>query len=197
MKITILGSGGGAGIPNPFCLCANCEAARQAGGKSLRNSPAVLINDDLLIDAGADVDNSVRQFGVRLAVLRTLVITHRHSDHLEPWFFWERRGVAYTELPQLTVYAPQDALDEIYRFYQDTMGWDAARLMDETHIVCHAIRPGMFKIVGRYRLHFFQAAHGGPDLQAVLVGVQDARAGYLHAYDGGPWPAAAQAISLL
>ena len=67
MKVTFLGSGGGSGIPNPFCQCANCEAARAAGGRSLRNSPAVLINDDLLIDCGADVDNSARTQSVRLA----------------------------------------------------------------------------------------------------------------------------------
>jgi len=187
MKVTFLGSGGGSGIPNPFCQCVNCEAARAAGGRSLRNSPAVLINDDLLIDCGADVDTSARTQGVRLHALRSLVITHRHSDHLDPWFFWERRGVAGTELPLLTVYAPQDALDEIDAFYQANVGWDRAALETQTRIACRVVRPGMLKIAGRYRLHFFPAAHGDATLSAVLVGVKDVRAAYLHAYDSGPF----------
>lgn len=187
MRVTFLGSGGGSGIPNPFCQCANCEAARASAGQSLRNSPAVLVNDDLLIDCGADVDTSARTLGLRLHNLRTLVITHRHSDHLDPWFFWERRGVAGTELPLLTVYAPQDALDQIDAFYLTNVGWDRAALEAQTRIVCRAIRPGMLKIAGRYRLHFFPAAHGDENMAAVLVGVKDVRAAYLHAYDSGPF----------
>lgn len=186
MKITILGSGGGSGIPNPFCLCSNCEAARRTGGRSLRNSPSVLINEDFLIDCGPDVDNSARQFGIRLSGLRTLVITHRHSDHLDPWFFWGRRGTANTDLPLLTVYAPQDVLDELTGFFRRTFGWDSEQVQALTRTVLRPIRAGMMKLAGRYRVNFYQASHGDETLQAVLVGVQDARAAYLHCYDTGP-----------
>ncbi len=188
MRITILGSGGGLGIPNPFCGCTNCSAARIAGGRSLRNAPAVLINDDLLIDCGPDVINSVRRSGIVLSGLRTLVITHRHSDHLDPWFFWARGGVDETELPVMTVYAPQDVLTYILEFYRQVVGWDRARFEAQTRTAWRVVSAGTTKLVGRYRLHFFPAAHGDATLQALLLGVQAAHAGYLHLYDTGPLP---------
>ena len=55
------------------------------------------------------------------------------------------------------------------------------------------VRAGMMKLVGPYRITFFQAAHGihepvDPPLEAVLLGVQDSQNGYLHGYDSGPLP---------
>ncbi|GAB4569094.1 MAG: hypothetical protein Kow0077_01050 [Anaerolineae bacterium] len=188
MQITILGSGGGLGIPNPFCVCRNCQAAREAGGWSLRNAPAVLINDDLLIDCGSDVVNSIRQTGLSLYDLRTLIITHRHSDHLDPWFFWARAGVDETELPLMTVYAPRDVLDYVVQFYGQVAGWDLAQLERRTQTRWCVVQAGDFKLAGRYRLHFFPAAHGDARLREVLVAVQDVYGGYLHLYDTGPLP---------
>jgi phosphoribosyl 1,2-cyclic phosphate phosphodiesterase len=188
MRITILGSGGGLGIPNPFCACANCAAARASGGKSLRNAPAVLINDDLLVDCGPDVINSVRRGGQVLSGLRTLVITHRHSDHLDPWFFWGRRGVDETELPVMSVYAPQDTLDYVLGFYGQVMGWDRPQFEAQTRTAWRVVTGGMLKLVGRYRLRFFPAAHGDASMQVLLPGVLDAHTGYLHLYDTGPLP---------
>ncbi|MBN2472633.1 MAG: hypothetical protein JXN59_18055 [Anaerolineae bacterium] len=190
MRVTILGSGGGLGIPNPFCHCANCQAARATGGRSLRNAPAVLVNDDLLIDCGPDVINSVRQSGLLLTCLRTLVITHRHSDHLDPWFLWARGGVDQTELPLLTVYAPQDTIDYVMGFYREMMGWEQARLETRTRTLWRPVLPGTTRIAGRYRLHFFPAVHGDETMEALLVGVKDARSAYLHLYDTGPLPEA-------
>ncbi len=179
MDITFLGTGGGVGLPNPFCRCERCEAVRQAGGKSLRGAPAVLINDDLLIDCGSDVFSSARQLGVRLDGLWIVVITHKHGDHLDPWFFWARRRVMDTELPPLTVYAPQNTLDSLLGFYREKKGWDQATFERETFTVCRPVRAGSFKLARQYRLSFFPASHGSMEgIEAVLVGVQDARAGY-------------------
>lgn len=186
MIVTILGSGGGTGIPNPFCQCPTCETARRYGGRDRRNAPAVLINDDLLIDCGPDVINSARQLGVSLASLQALVITHRHSDHLDPWFFRSRRSVKNTELPLLTVYGPRDALDSVFDFYARTFGWNRPMLEQETRTIWHPVESGSRKLIGRYRLQFFPATHGDAMLQAVLVGVRDAQAGYFHCYDSGP-----------
>ena len=50
MEIKILGSGGGEGYPALFCGCEHCNAARKAGGKSLRSLSQTLIDGKLLID---------------------------------------------------------------------------------------------------------------------------------------------------
>jgi len=194
MNVTILGSGGGAGIPNPFCQCTTCETARRLGGRDRRNAPAVLIDDDLLIDCGPDVINSARQLGLSLAPLQVLVITHRHSDHLDPWFFWSRRGIKDTELPLLTVYGPRDALDSVFDFYGRMFGWNRPMLERETRTVWHVVEGGSRKLIGRYRLRFIPAAHGDPALQALLLTVHDAAGGYFHCYDSGPLPEEAWAL---
>lgn len=193
MQITILGSGGGFGIPNAFCHCANCRAARAAAGKSLRSAPAILLDDDLLIDCGPDVINAANQYGIDLHNLRTLVITHRHADHIDPWFFWGRRSVKDTELPLLTVYAPQDVLDYILGFYQDVVGMSRAEMEQQMKVVWQPVKAGMMKLVGPYRITFFPAAHGINEpvdrpMEALLLGIQNSRAGYLHCYDSGPLP---------
>lgn len=191
MQLTILGSGGGLGIPNPFCQCRHCEAARQDGGKSLRNAPSVLINDDLLIDCGPDVVNSMRQQALDLTGLRTLVITHRHSDHLDPWFFWARCGVKNTDLPLLTVYAPQSVIEHVMRFFKLVMNINQTQLQEQSHTAWRVIKPGVMKLAGRYRVRFFPANHqvsgGSNDTDVVLVAVQDATAHYFHGYDTGPF----------
>ncbi len=148
----------------------------------------MLINNDLLIDCGADVFSSARQFGARLDGLWTLVITHKHSDHLDPWFFWARYRTTDTELPPLTVYAPQNTLDSLLGFYQQKKGWDQATFERKTLTICRPVRAGSFKLARQYRLNFFPASHGSAEgIEAVLVGVQDAHAAYLHAYDSGPF----------
>ncbi len=191
MRVTILGSGGGLGIPNPFCNCVSCESARADGGKSLRNAPAVLVNDDLLIDCGPDVINCVKMQKRTLNGLRTLAITHRHSDHLDPWFFWARRGVVNTDLPLLTVYSPPDVMGYVLDFYENVIGWSSDQFQEHTRTIWRPVQAGQMKIVGRYRLSFFPATHGSENLKALLVGVRDARAAYLHCYDTGPLDEAA------
>ena len=59
MQITFLGTGAATAVPLPFCSCPTCRAARVQGGKDLRTRSALLINDDLLIDCGADAGERV------------------------------------------------------------------------------------------------------------------------------------------
>ena len=72
MKIKILGSGGGEAYPATFCACEHCNAARRAGGKSIRTLSQTLINDDLLIDFPADTAEHARRFGLNLGDIAAL-----------------------------------------------------------------------------------------------------------------------------
>ena len=75
MKIKILGSGGGEGYPALFCGCAHCNAARKAGGKSLRSLSQTLIDGKLLIDLPADTHMHFMGNGLNLGDIEHLLIT--------------------------------------------------------------------------------------------------------------------------
>lgn len=84
MNLRFLGTSAATGFPNAHCRCENCVAARAQGGKSIRRMSSALINDDLLIDLGPDIDSACRDFGIDLADVEWVLQTHPHADHLSP-----------------------------------------------------------------------------------------------------------------
>lgn len=84
MQLRFLGTSAATGYPNSQCRCENCMAARAAGGKSIRRMSSALINDDLLIDFGPDVDSACRDMGLILGDVEWVLQTHPHADHLLP-----------------------------------------------------------------------------------------------------------------
>lgn len=87
MKLEILGSGGGEGYPAAFCGCDHCNAARKAGGKSLRSLSQSCIDRELMIDLPADTHAHTRASGINLGEIENLLITHTHADHYIPQLF--------------------------------------------------------------------------------------------------------------
>lgn len=84
MNLRFLGTSAAGGYPNPHCRCDNCMAARSEGGKSIRMMCSAMINDDLLIDLGPDVNGACLRLGIDLAGVRWVLQTHSHGDHLLP-----------------------------------------------------------------------------------------------------------------
>ena len=58
MRLTFLGTAAATACPLPFCRCAACTAAREAGGKDCRARSSLLVNQDLLLDLGPDAPAS-------------------------------------------------------------------------------------------------------------------------------------------
>ena len=81
MKITFLGTGAAEGIPTPFCACATCLHARTHRGVNVRRRSSIVVNDDLLVDAGPDLFSSCVDFGICLNSVRYILVTHSHFDH--------------------------------------------------------------------------------------------------------------------
>jgi L-ascorbate metabolism protein UlaG (beta-lactamase superfamily) len=74
----------------------------------------MLVNDDLLFDTGPDTVAAAIRFGLDLAPLQVLLITHPHTDHLDPTtIFWRRKGFVATALPVLHVYGSAASLQKI------------------------------------------------------------------------------------
>lgn len=82
MRILFLGTAAAEGIPALFCECETCRIARARGGKNLRTRSSILIDDQVKIDLPPDTLHHVLTYGVDLARLQHLLITHTHADHL-------------------------------------------------------------------------------------------------------------------
>src|SRR4051794_30461557 len=112
MKVTFLGTAAAEGIPQLWCRCDGCRVARERGGRHVRCRTAILINDDLLIDAGPDVAPAAGRLGLDLAAVRALLVTHPHYDHLSLGTLRDRgRYWGGTALPPLIVYGGHASLE--------------------------------------------------------------------------------------
>lgn len=171
MQILFLGTSASEGYPNAFCHCENCEAARGAGGPSLRKRCSVLINDDLLIDLGPDLMAAAQQHGVSLAYIHYCLQTHEHEDHLDPSHFGSRSqfcGVFGT--PTLHFYASQGALDKAARHLGRQMPPDGLlnpQVAEQLNLRAYPVMPGAQFEVGPYAVLSVPATHA-PELTALL-----------------------------
>jgi len=83
MKLRILGTAAAEAWPAIFCGCPTCRRARQAGGNNLRSRASVQIDDVHKIDLPPDTYYHTIRFGLDLASLKHLFITHSHEDHFD------------------------------------------------------------------------------------------------------------------
>lgn len=98
MKVTILGTAAAEGIPALFCNCETCRRARAAGGRDYRTRTQALIDDDLVIDFPPETFVHLSQAGTDASGIRTVLVTHTHSDHFYPTELFNRNR-AYAHNP--------------------------------------------------------------------------------------------------
>lgn len=180
MKLTFLGTGAAEGIPGLWCTCERCKAARQEGSRSIRLRCMLLIDDRLLIDCGPDLVAASIRDNLDLSSIRTLLITHEHSDHLYlPNLEYRQTGFCPTPLPTLEVYGSASAIGPIRGM---PAGEESMRL--RTHVV------SAFQTweVDGYRVTAFRARHGGPSMQPLFYAIGDDHSSILYAHDTGPFP---------
>ena len=83
MKILYMGTAAAEGWPALFCSCPICTHAREQGGKNLRTRTQAILDGELLLDFPPDTYCHALQYGLELAKVHTLLVTHSHMDH---WF---------------------------------------------------------------------------------------------------------------
>jgi adenosylcobinamide kinase/adenosylcobinamide-phosphate guanylyltransferase len=96
MRLQLLGTGCSDGWPNPWCTCASCTAAADAG--IVRGQTSALLDDRLLLDIGAEAPRAALRHGTSLAGVEVVLATHAHPDH-HAWPAWMWRGWAPTRQP--------------------------------------------------------------------------------------------------
>jgi adenosylcobinamide kinase / adenosylcobinamide-phosphate guanylyltransferase len=170
VDVTLLGTGGGAGWPHPFCTCASCAAAAAEG--EIRAHTSALIDGVLLVDCGQDVPRSAVRLGVRLDGVRHLLVTHDHHDHANGAALLWRRWAGCTG--PLEVIGPRAALDSLAQWLPpDDPG------VDFTPVVA-----GDVVELGDYTVRVLAAEHDSEG--AVIYDVADAAHRLLYATDTGP-----------
>ena len=104
MKIKYYGTGGGYGIPEPFCSCRLCQFAREHRGKDLRTRSQATI-DDIMVDCSKDLLAHEIFYGLDMRKYRHILITHMHSDHYDSDDLTSR----YQDAGEWHIYLPENA----------------------------------------------------------------------------------------
>lgn len=175
MEILLLGTGSADGWPNPFCRCASCRSAADAG--VVRGQTAALVDDTLLLDCGPEAPRAAARYRRSLAGVRHILFTHGHHDHVGPAALVMRHWAGRTE--PIDVVGPPGVLSQC----RDWVGPD-----DPVRFV--PVHAGDQLDLGGYRVRVLAAAHGS-DLgdDAVLYDVAGSDGRILWATDTGPLPA--------
>lgn len=171
MQALLLGTGSADGWPNPFCRCASCGAMRERG--ILRTPTSVLVDGRLWIDPGPEAPRQALRFGADLAEVDAVLISHAHTDHLDPAFLLHRTWVS--DRP-LTVYGPRAAISRC-------RDWLAP---DQHHVQLVEVTAGDTLAVGNHRVRVIPAAHEAFG-EAVLYRIDDGVHSLFYACDTGPW----------
>ena len=154
-----LGTSAGEGIPDPFCTCPICENARRVGGKELRTRSSFLLDEETIIDLGADYFAQARDHDLRLDGLRNVLLTHTHDDHFNYTFFWERSVKrAGTDEP-LTVILSEEGKRFFDELYVLSPALGSEKLLSPPNAVLRAVRPGAPFGMGSYRVTPLRGHH--------------------------------------
>jgi adenosylcobinamide kinase/adenosylcobinamide-phosphate guanylyltransferase len=171
VEITLLGTGGGAGWPHPFCTCASCAAAAAEG--EIRAHTSALVDRVLLLDCGQDVPRSAVRLGVGLDQVRHLLVTHDHHDHANGAALLWRRWASRTE--PLDVLGPRSALDSLARWLPP----------DDPGVAFRPILAGEIIGLGEYTVRAIAAEHDSDGALIYDITGPDGRR-VLYATDTGP-----------
>ena len=192
MKLTFLGTGSAEGHPNPFCLCRHCEDARRFGGKAIRHRASALIDDQLLIDFGPDLNAASNIHSIPLASIRYAAQTHPHDDHFYTGNFFNRsthclvegaHHIQYTVSP-VTATLFREAASQWIRDADDPESDHYPTL--RTDLVIH--RDWDTVELGPYTLLAIPANHA-PGLEAHIFGIRTGDGpALLYATDTGTMP---------
>lgn len=99
IKMQYLGTGAAEGFPGVFCECPACQKARILGGRNVKMRSCTLFNDHILIDLSPDIFAQSLRWKVQLSDVDHIVVTHSHSDHLDPYAVFTRAKHGATILP--------------------------------------------------------------------------------------------------
>ena len=149
MKIQIMGTAAYERVPAMFCTCAACKYARKNGGKAVRTQAQTLIGDDLLVDFGQDNYLHYLSGAYDYTKLRSILITHAHSDHFMTNELLMTSGAyGHNEMESITLVGTKGAAEKY------------ALLEGDRKVNFSPIKYYETKNLGRYTVTALPACHG-------------------------------------
>jgi len=180
VRLFFLGTGAAEGYPAPFCHCENCELARQRGGRSLRLRSSLLVNDNLLIDCN-DIVAACALYGANLDKVTTMLMTHSHTDHLDPVeMSWRAYPFAKTPVPTMAVLGPWDATARMEAMW--------GRQNEHHRLWMADVRHGVRIWRDGYTITPLAANHG--TAYPTIYAIDDGKRSILYSTDTGRYPEA-------
>jgi phosphoribosyl 1,2-cyclic phosphate phosphodiesterase len=178
MKLQLLGTAAGEGIPGVFCGCETCRRVRASGGKSLRSRSSLQIDDVFKIDLPPDTHYHILRFGIDLSKLKYLFFTHSHFDHL----------LAHQLKHTVEPYAYNIENVPIRVFGNEAViGKIGEKMNEKIPLELNLVKPFM-PIQADYLKFTPLPANHAPSEEAVNYIIQSDSASALYACDTGPYP---------
>ncbi|MBR7119884.1 MAG: hypothetical protein IKC77_06785 [Lentisphaeria bacterium] len=117
MKVQFLGTAAAEGIPAIWRECEVCRKAKQLGGKELRRRCSYLIDTDTIVDFGPDSFWQSIEFNIDQTILKRILFTHPHEDHMSPLEFYFRRSPYFSQVSHfINVLASAETLKTFIKF---------------------------------------------------------------------------------
>lgn len=164
-----------------FCDCEVCQNAVIGGGKDLRTRSQALVNDDLLIDFGMDTATHAVKYGINLANLQNVLITHSHFDHFFPQEFLNRtaRLSHSVENKVINIYGNQAVKDKFFKVLEGDI--DSYAMQRINIVVLQLFQPCK---IGKYTVTPLAARHMKAE-QAFLYVISCGEKSILYGNDTG------------
>ncbi len=175
MEFIYLGTAAAEGYPGIFCCCENCKKARAGISRNIRTRPQAIINDDLLLDFGADTYMHLLNSGMDWSRIQNVLITHTHPDH-----FYVR------ELENLQPGMSKPADGFHLNFYGNSEVVEAVEPFSSQYVSARRILPFIPMQMGKYTVVALPAWHSAKE--PLIYSISDGATNILYAHDTDYFP---------
>lgn len=186
MKLTVLGTAAATSVPLAFCSCPTCLTARARGGKDIRRRSSLLVNDDLLIDLGADTVIASMEFGCDLSKVRYWLQTHAHADHFDPGHLITRTADYGAEgvLPMTLYASPRTIAHMSNMLDEEEEGADLSdpAMLRALQLAVVPAHPGRPQMLGDYTVYAIPVLHDA-SVGSMIFALTDGTHALLYATD--------------
>lgn len=183
MKLEFLGTGAAEGVPAMYCQCETCKEIRRRGEKEFHTRSQYLIDGTLGIDFSPDAYYHSLRFGVDLAKIEHLLITHSHMDHFYAHDFI-LRGYKYASpiAKKLRVYGNAEVKKVFEECTRRELRAEVAEMIEVVEV-----QPFVPFSFGEYTVTPLLAQHSQAETAFVYL-IEKAGKTYLHTLDTGRLP---------